>query len=201
LTIQADDNGTGGGGVLYLSSYNQTLGSLASSTSNGGTDTPTVNLGTGALTINQSISTTFAGRITGSGTLTKAGNGTLTLSGANTYTGGTTISGGRLEGAVSGSIPGNVNNPAGTLQLDNASAMASAANLTLASAPERRRGEPQLLRHSDHQRPLFRHDPKGRRHVGRLRRHPQQRRLHRLGRPQCHYGPGLKHRPEPDLRL
>jgi autotransporter-associated beta strand protein len=135
LTIQADDNGTGGGGVLYLNSYSQTLGSLASSTSNGGTNTPTVNLGTGALTINQSINTTFAGRIAGSGTLTKAGNGTLTLSGASTYAGGTTISGGRLEGAVSGSIAGNVNNPAGTLQLDNASAMASAANLTLASAP------------------------------------------------------------------
>ena len=135
LTIQADDNGTGGGGVLYLSSYNQTLGSLASSTSNGGTDTPTVNLGTGALTVNQSSSTVFAGKITGSGTLTKSGTGTLTLSGANNYTGGTTIGGGTLEGAVAGSIPGNVNNPAGTLQLDNASAMASSASLTLASAP------------------------------------------------------------------
>jgi fibronectin-binding autotransporter adhesin len=135
LTIQADDNGTGGGGVLYLSSYNQTVGSLASSTSNGGTDTPTVNLGTGTLTVNQSSSTVFAGKITGSGTLTKSGAGTLTLSGANNYTGGTTVSGGTLEGTGAGSIPGNVNNPAGTLQLDNASAMASSANLTLASAP------------------------------------------------------------------
>ncbi len=84
------------------------------------------------------MSSTFTGTInsgSGSVALVKTGSGTLSLGGANTYTGGTTISGGTLEGAVSGSIPGNVNNAAGTLQLDNAAATASSATLTLASAP------------------------------------------------------------------
>jgi len=135
LTIQADDNGTGGGSIFSLSTFSQTIGSLASSTSNGGTNTPTVNLGMGTLTVNQSANTTFAGKITGSGTLIKTGTGTLALSGANNYTGGTTINGGTLEGAAAGSVAGNVNNLAGKLQLDNASAMASSATLTLATTP------------------------------------------------------------------
>jgi len=137
LTIAADNN-TGGGGTFDLGGYSQTIGPLASSTGIGGTgaDTPTILL-TGALTVLQTNSnTTFGGNITGSGgSLTKSGSATLTLSGANTYTGGTTITAGTLEGNVSGSIPGNVNNTGGTLKLDNATAMASSAALTLASTP------------------------------------------------------------------
>ena len=86
------------GGIFNLNNNNQTIGSLASSTGiNGtGTTTPTVTLGSGTLTVNQSSSTTFAGVISGSGSLTKTGSGTLTLSGANTYSGGTTIKAGQI---------------------------------------------------------------------------------------------------------
>jgi fibronectin-binding autotransporter adhesin len=57
---------------------------------------PTVNLGTGALTVNQSSNTTFAGTITGGGTLSKTGGGTLVFTGTNNYTGATTITAGTL---------------------------------------------------------------------------------------------------------
>jgi autotransporter-associated beta strand protein len=40
------------------------------------------------------IATTYAGSLSGSGSLTKAGAGTLTLAGASTYPGGTTLGGG-----------------------------------------------------------------------------------------------------------
>jgi len=66
-----------------------------------------------ALTFNQGVTGTYAGTISGSGSLTKAGTGQLILTGNNTYTGGTTISGGALmigSGGTSGSIVGNVIN-------------------------------------------------------------------------------------------
>ena len=56
-----------------------------------------VNLGSKNLDIGaDNTSTTFAGTITNTGSLTKRGTGTLTLSGANTYTGATTVSTGSL---------------------------------------------------------------------------------------------------------
>ena len=55
-----------------------------------------------ALTFNRSDSLTFAGVISGTGSLTQAGTGTTTLTGANTYTGATTVSAGTLS--VNGSI-------------------------------------------------------------------------------------------------
>ncbi|SHN64792.1 autotransporter-associated beta strand repeat-containing protein [Erythrobacter sanguineus] len=61
----------------------------------------------------QATGGTYAGVMSGSGTLTKTGAGALTLTGANTYAGGTTISGGVLQlggGAASGSITGPVVN-------------------------------------------------------------------------------------------
>ncbi len=54
---------------------------------------------------------TYAGVVSGTGTLTKIATNTLTLTGDNTYTGGTTISAGTLQignNGTNGSIVGNV---------------------------------------------------------------------------------------------
>ncbi len=68
-------------------------------------------LNSGSLIFNRSDSTSFAGDMSGSGSLTKLGAGTLALTGNNTHTGGTTISAGTLQvgnGGTTGSIAGNV---------------------------------------------------------------------------------------------
>lgn len=76
-------------GVLALQGMNDTIGSLAGG---GG-----VELGGGTLTVGANgISTTFAGVISGAGSLVKTGATTLTLTGTNTYTGVTTNLGGTL---------------------------------------------------------------------------------------------------------
>ena len=62
-----------------------------------------------ALIFQQDTSGTFAGDISGSGTLTKQGTGTVILAGSNTYSGGTTVSAGTLQGSTS-SLQGNITN-------------------------------------------------------------------------------------------
>jgi autotransporter-associated beta strand protein len=65
----------------------------------------------GVLAFNRSNSVTFAGIVSGSGSLTKLGAATLTLTATNTYSGGTTITAGTLQigsGSTTGSITGNV---------------------------------------------------------------------------------------------
>jgi autotransporter-associated beta strand protein len=92
------------GGTLDLNGFNLTMSSLSGT---GGT----VALGAAALAIDQATDTSYAGAVTGTGSLTKAGAGTLTLSGANTYTGATTVDAGTLQlgsGGTSGSIVGDV---------------------------------------------------------------------------------------------
>lgn len=88
------------GARLFVSS-SETIGSLAGA--------GTVNFENGSVltTGGNNTSTTFAGIIAGTGSLTKAGTGTFTLTGASNYTGTTTISGGALqigEGGTTGSI-------------------------------------------------------------------------------------------------
>src|SRR5439155_9564853 len=55
-----------------------------------------------ALTFNRSDALTYAGVISGAGTVTKSGAGTLTLTGDSTYTGTTTVSAGTLQLGNSG---------------------------------------------------------------------------------------------------
>ncbi|MGD0260161.1 MAG: autotransporter-associated beta strand repeat-containing protein, partial [Verrucomicrobiota bacterium] len=111
------------GGTFALNNYNQTIASLASSPGIGGTGTttPSVTLGSGALTINGSSSTTFAGVISGTGSLALNGTGTLALTKASTYTGGTTIGSGTTLTIGSGgglAAAGNILNN-GTFNYNN----------------------------------------------------------------------------------
>jgi fibronectin-binding autotransporter adhesin len=105
------------GGTLSMNNFDLTASSLSGT---GGT----VSLGTAALTVNQSTDTTYAGVISGTGSLTKSGTGTLTLTGANTYSGGTTLGAGTLAG-TSSSLQGAIVNNA-TVNFDQSTSGAYA---------------------------------------------------------------------------
>ncbi|MCB1076161.1 MAG: autotransporter-associated beta strand repeat-containing protein, partial [Simkania sp.] len=60
---------------------------------------------------NQSTDGTYAGIISGGGSLTKLGSGTVILTGANSYSGGTTVIAGTLQ-CNSGSLSGDTLNNA-----------------------------------------------------------------------------------------
>ena len=78
---------TVGGSTSLTLGGNQTLGGLAG--------TGTVSIAGFRLTLGSS-SGTFAGRVLGTGGITKEGAGTLTLSGSNSFTGDTFVNGGTL---------------------------------------------------------------------------------------------------------
>ena len=79
----------------------------------------------GALAFNRSDTLSYAGVISGTGSVTKSGTGTLTLTGTNTYTGTTTISAGDAGAERSGSIASSsqvlVSNAAGTFDISGTS--------------------------------------------------------------------------------
>jgi fibronectin-binding autotransporter adhesin len=96
--LTLDPSGSTGGSILTLGS-DQVVASLT------GAAGSTVALQTTKLTVGTSTgSTTFAGNLTGAGSLLKDGSSTLILSGANTYTGNTRIDAGTLALGVSNTL-------------------------------------------------------------------------------------------------
>ncbi len=125
---------TGDLSINSLAGATATIANGAGSGSSGlidlGGGNRTWNVGNGSAAVDLSVGVPIS-----NGALAKTGLGTMLLNVANTYSGGTTISAGTLEGAVAGSLPGNVTNNAGTLKLDAATVLTSGATLALANSP------------------------------------------------------------------
>ena len=99
-----------GAGTLVLSGANSYTGgtTISAGTLQGNSSSLQGNIvDNAALAFDQDTDGTYAGVVSGSGSLTKSGSSTLTLSGANSYTGGTTINAGTLQGD-STSLQGNI---------------------------------------------------------------------------------------------
>ena len=109
------------GAGLDLNGFNTQIGSLAGGGSLGGN----VALGSASLTVGgNNTSTTFAGSITGTGSLTKLGTGNLTFdrsSATAMYSGSTTVSAGTLEFSGTFTFAGTLNLSGGNLSLINGS--------------------------------------------------------------------------------
>ena len=89
-----------------LAGFSQTVGALKDTSATSGARTVTNSSDTvSVLTVNQTITTIYAGRIDGNVSLVKTGSGSLTLAGTNNaYTGATVLSGGTLALAADGAL-------------------------------------------------------------------------------------------------
>lgn len=135
-TLSNDIAGTGallqsGPGVLTLSGTNSYSG--GTTVSGGGLVGTTSSLqgaitNNSAVTFDQGTSGTYAGNMTGSGSLTKLGSGNVTLSGTNAYSGGTTVTAGTLTGTTS-SLQGAITNNAAVV-FDQGTTGTYAGNMT-----------------------------------------------------------------------
>jgi len=99
------------GGILDLNNFDLTMASLSGT---GGT----VLLGSAVLTVNQAVTTSFAGAIVGPGNLVKQGAGTLNLTGANLFE-DVTILGGGLVFDSGLSLLGAITAAGGDLRIEN----------------------------------------------------------------------------------
>ena len=103
-----------GAGTLTLSGANTYSGGTtvsAGTLSGDATSLQEAIANNAAVVFNQTTDGTYAGNMTGTGSLSKAGAGTLTVTGNNSYSGGTTVSAGRVVGNVS-SLQGAIANEA-----------------------------------------------------------------------------------------
>jgi autotransporter-associated beta strand protein len=114
------------GTTLDTGGFNQSIGSLSgaggsslllSATTNGNT-----------LAVGNSSGTTFSGRLSGNGSLTKTGAGTFTLAGPNNYSGATTISAGTLK--LSPVAPGTSDDSILHLTFNNAAGSGNGSVIT-----------------------------------------------------------------------
>jgi len=134
LPSGTDVNITAAGASYVQGRSSQTIGSLAGVAGSMVSNNGILTVGGG------NTNTTFAGVISGSGSLVKAGNGTLTLSGANTYTGATAVVAGTLEIAASNTLSTNTTleiATGATVKLSNVDEQPVAA-LTLNGVPQYR---------------------------------------------------------------
>jgi autotransporter-associated beta strand protein/T5SS/PEP-CTERM-associated repeat protein len=103
-----------GAGALTLSGNNTyTGGTIVSAGTLAGTTSSLQGAIANSATVafDQNTNGTYAGVMSGSGSLVKSGSGTVTLSGANSYGGGTTVNSGTLAGTTS-SLQGAITNNA-----------------------------------------------------------------------------------------
>lgn len=98
---------TGSGSSIFNVTASQQIASLTGAASSSATIATNTSLTIGTTSGN----TTFAGAISGGGSLVKDGASTQTLTGNNTYSGGTLVSAGVLAGNT-GSLQGNITNNA-----------------------------------------------------------------------------------------
>ena len=93
------------GAVLNLNNFDQSIGSLAG----GGTIGGNVKLGAATLTLgNNNLNSTYAGSLSGVGSLVKQGTGIFQLAGTNnSYTGTTTVNAGTLQAGAAYAFPSN----------------------------------------------------------------------------------------------
>ena len=115
LTLQGPITGVGaltkvGAGTLILTGANSYGGGTtveAGTVQGNTTSLQGAIVNNASVVFDQGTDGTYAGAMSGTGSLTKTGAGNLTLSGTNSYVGGTTVSGGTLTGSTT-SLQGNI---------------------------------------------------------------------------------------------
>jgi fibronectin-binding autotransporter adhesin len=126
---------TGSGTLILSGTNNYTGGTVVSAGTLQGNATSLQGdiANNAAVVFDQATNGTYAGVMSGTGSLTKTGGGTLILSGINTYGGGTTVNGGALsisQDANLGAATGTLILAGGTLQTTANIAMSRATTLS-----------------------------------------------------------------------
>ena len=122
VTVSTGSSGSQNGDITVSSPINIPSSKILTLTASGGVGgSAGISIGSGSsLVINQSGTSTYAGIISGAGSLVKQGAGALTLSQSNTYSGGTTVNAGVLQALAAGSLgSGQVTLAGGQLHLVN----------------------------------------------------------------------------------
>lgn len=128
-----------GGGLVNMTGMNSYHGGTtidSGSTLSGTTNSLQGNItDNGAMIFNQSFAGTYAGNISGSGSLEDLGTGTIRLTGVNTYSGGTTVNGGGVMIGTTDSLQGAFVNH-GTVVFDQAANGTYSGNMSGAGRVE-----------------------------------------------------------------